>query len=301
MSDPTSRQTILVVDDIPENIDVLSGILSDSFKVKAATNGENALKIAAHMPPDLILLDVMMPKMDGYEVCRRLKQDPGTQAIPVIFVTAKGEMENEMQAFELGAVDYITKPVSPPIVMARVRAQLALYEKNRKLEATVEQRNIELHAARLEIIRHLARAAEYRDNETGMHVLRMSHYAFVLAKAVGMNDVQAELLLNAAPMHDIGKIGIPDKVLLKPGKLDVDEWELMKKHAEIGAVIIGEDNSELLQMAHTVALTHHEKWNGQGYPAGLAGEAIPLVGRITAVVDVFDALTTDRPYKQACR
>lgn len=257
------------------------------------------MKIAFSSSPDLILLDIMMPDMDGYEVCRSLKSDPRTKNIPVIFVTAKGEVEDETRGFELGAVDYITKPISPPIVRARVHAQLALYDQNRALEEKVNQRTAELNKSRLEIVRRLGRAAEFKDNETGMHVMRMSYYSQIIAKAIGMDDKEVDLLLNAAPMHDIGKIGIPDNVLLKPGKLDAEEWYLMKKHPEFGANIIGEHESELLEMARTVALTHHEKWNGQGYPNGLSGEDIPLVGRIVAIADVFDALTTERPYKTA--
>jgi len=299
MGDSLALQTILVVDDAPENIDVLSGVLSTSYKIKAAINGEKALKIAFASSPDLILLDIMMPGMDGYEVCRRLKDDPRTKNIPVIFVTAKSDVKDETHGFELGAVDYITKPVSPPIVLARVHAQLALYDQNRELEEKVKQRTAELNETRAEIIQRLGRAAEFKDNETGMHVIRMSHYSRIIAKAIGFDDTEADLLLDAAPMHDLGKIGIPDNVLLKPGKLDADEWDLMKKHPEFGAEILGEHESKLLHMARIVALTHHEKWNGQGYPSGLAGEDIPLVGRIVAIADVFDALTTERPYKDA--
>ena len=295
-----SKPTILVVDDVPENIDVLRGILAADYKIKVALNGEKALKIAcSESPPDLVLLDVMMPGMNGYEVCRRLKADPRTRKTPVIFVTAMGDVDNEKQGFDLGAVDYITKPVSPPIVHARVEAQLALYDQNRQLESKVRQRTSELNESRLEIIRVLGRAAEFKDNETGMHVMRMSHYSRLIAEAIGMDDDEVELVLHAAPMHDIGKIGIPDHVLLKPGKLDDTEWVMMRQHPEFGADILGEHDSELLQMARVVALNHHEKWDGSGYPQGLAGEDIPLVGRIVAVADVFDALTSERPYKKA--
>lgn len=261
-----SRQTILVVDDTPENIDVLRGILSDDYRVKAAINGEKALKIAFASPPDLILLDIMMPKMNGYEVCQKLKQNPRTKRIPVIFVTAMGEIEDETRGFELGAVDYITKPVSPPIVRARVQSQLALYDQNRVLEDKVRQRTAELNDSRLEIIRRLGRAAEFKDNETGMHVIRMSHYSYIIGKAMGMDDTEADLLLNAAPMHDVGKIGIPDRILLKPGELNDDEWNMMLQHPQFGASIIGDHDNELLSMALTVALTHHERWSGEGYP-----------------------------------
>jgi len=293
-----AKQSILVVDDTPENIDVLNGILSDEYDVKVAINGKMALKIAQNLKPDMILLDIMMPEMDGYEVCARLKADMETQKIPVIFVTAKDQTVDEANGFEVGAVDYITKPVSPPIVLARVKTHLALYDQKRELEGLVKERTLELDETRLEIIRRLGRAAEYRDNETGMHVIRMSKYSQQIAIQIGLDEEQAELILNAAPMHDIGKIGIPDAVLLKPGKLDNDEYDIMKKHCEYGVMIIGEHPSEILKLANTAALTHHEKWNGKGYPNGLAGEDIPLIGRITAVADVFDALTSERPYKK---
>ena len=293
------RRVILVVDDVPENIDVLAGVLSKLYIVKAATSGEKALKIAFSSPPDLILLDIMMPDMDGYEVCRRLKEDPRTKAAPIIFVTAKDEESDETHGFSLGGADYITKPISPAIVRARIHTLLALYDQIRELDRKVKQRTTDLNNSRLEIIRRLGRAAEFKDNETGMHVIRMSHYSRIIAKGIGLSDVEADQILSAAPMQDIGKIGMPDRILLKPEKLDEEEWTLMQKHPEYGANIIGDHESDLLRMAKEVALTHHEKWNGEGYPRGLVGEEIPLVGRIIAIADVFDALTTQRPYKQA--
>ena len=300
MNDQTEKQTILVVDDTPENIDVLSGVLRPDYKVKAALNGEKALKIAGGSPkPDMILLDIMMPGMDGYEVCRRLKADPATKKIPIIFITAKSEVEDEKKGLELGAVDYITKPISPPIVQARVRTQLALYDQNRELERKVAERTAELHKTRLEVIRRLGRAAEFKDNETGLHVIRMSHYSRLIAEALNVSEEWTELVFNAAPMHDIGKIGIPDHVLLKPGKLDDEEWVLMRKHPEFGAAIIGDQPSELMKFSREIALSHHEKYDGSGYPGRLVGEDIPLSGRIIAIADVFDALTTERPYKKA--
>ena len=300
MNDQTEKQTILVVDDTPENIDVLSGVLRPDYKVKAALNGEKALKIAAGTPkPDMILLDIMMPGMDGYEVCRRLKSDPATKKIPIIFITAKSEVEDEKKGLDLGAVDYITKPISPPIVLARARTQLALYDQNRELERRVAERTEELNQTRLEVIRRLGRAAEFKDNETGLHVIRMSHYSRLMAEALNVSDEWTDLVFNAAPMHDIGKIGIPDHILLKPGKLDDDEWTIMRKHPEFGAAIIGDHASELMRFSREIALTHHEKYDGSGYPAKLAGDDIPLSGRIIAIADVFDALTTERPYKKA--
>jgi putative two-component system response regulator len=294
------EQTVLVVDDVPINIDVLDGVLNQDYKVKAAINGERALEIAhSKEPPDLILLDIMMPGIDGYEVCRRLKADIATRKIPVIFVTAMGEVEDETKGFKVGAVDYITKPISPPIVKERVKTHLALYDQNLVLEQKVKERTIELNKTRLEIIQRLGVASEYKDEETGLHIVRMSYYSQLIARAAGMGEDEAELLLNAAPMHDVGKIGIPDKILTKPGKLDAQEWEVMKTHTTIGVEILGKDPSELLSTARIIALTHHEKWNGAGYPKGLSTEEIHKYGRIVAIADVFDALTSKRPYKEA--
>ncbi|MES9846245.1 MAG: response regulator, partial [Candidatus Sedimenticola sp. 6PFRAG5] len=231
MSRNTYGQSILVVDDIPDNIEVLRGVLKPNYTVMAAINGEKALEIArSDSRPDMILLDVMMPGMDGYDVCRKLKEDPKTAGIPVIFITAKDEIENEELGFDLGAVDYITKPIRPRIVLSRVKTHIALYDQNRVLEYKVRERTALLNQTRLQIIQRLGRAAEYKDNETGMHIMRMSNYSRLLARAAGMDDTWVELLYNAAPMHDIGKIGIPDSILLKPGKLDAQEWETMKTH-----------------------------------------------------------------------
>ena len=293
------QATILVVDDTPSNISVLIEILRDDYRVLAAINGEQALKIArGDPPPDLILLDVMMPEMSGHEVCQRLKAESSTRKIPVIFVTAMNQVEDEAKGFELGAVDYITKPVSPPIVTARVKTHLALYDQNRELDRLVRERTAELRHTRLEIIKRLGRAGEFRDNETGMHVVRVAHYCRLLGETVRMNEEDVDLLFNAAPMHDIGKIGIRDNVLLKPGKLDDDEIKLMRQHVPFGSEIIGEHTDGLLAMARIIALTHHEKWDGTGYHRGLKGAEIPLVGRITSIADVFDALTSARPYKK---
>jgi len=295
-----NKATILIVDDAPENIDVLTGILRENYKVKAALNGETAISIAsAAKKPDLILLDVLMPGIDGYEVCQQLKANVETANIPVIFVTAKSEVKDEEQGFALGAVDYITKPVSPPLVLARVKTQLALYDQSRHLEKLVQKRTAELNETRSEIIRCLGRAAEFKDNETGMHVIRMSWFSRFLAEQIGKSEQWCDLLYNAAPMHDIGKIGIPDRVLLKPGKLDNEEWDIMQKHVEYGAEILGEHSSPLLQLAKEVAVYHHEKWNGKGYPNGVSGKDIPISARIVAIADVYDALTSERPYKKA--
>ncbi len=295
-----SRATILLVDDIVDNIDILNSILLPHYHTRIALNGEKALKIVGSAnPPDLILLDIMMPGLNGYEVCQRLKDNPDTRDIPIIFITAMSEVEDEQHGLELGAVDYITKPVNPAIVLARVRTHLALYDQNRELARQVRERTADLFKTRQQIIRRLGRAAEFRDNETGNHIIRMSHFCRLIGIAAGLGEKTVEILYNASPMHDVGKIGIPDHILLKPGKLTEEEWQVMRRHPRIGADIIGQHSDELLQSAWAIALCHHEKWDGTGYPSGLKGEDIPLMARIAALADVFDALTTERPYKKA--
>lgn len=280
------RPRLLLVDDEPTNLQVLRQVLQADYRLLFATDGERAVELAREQLPDLILLDIMMPRMDGYAVCRVLKADAATVAIPVIFITALSDSQDETAGFDAGAVDYITKPVSPSVVRARVRTHLSLVRLD------------ELRDSRLQIVQRLGRAAEYKDNETGMHVIRMSHFSRLLALAAGCNPVWAEELLNASPMHDVGKIGIPDAILRKTGPLDEQEWAIMRRHPEIGGEIIGEHPSGVLQLAREIALAHHEKWDGSGYPYGLAGEAIPLSARIVAIADVFDALITRRPYKE---
>lgn len=300
------RQTILVVDDTETNVEILLEALSGDYEISVAMDGLSALEAISENKPDLILLDIMMPEMDGYEVCKRLMEDQSTRQIPIIFLTAMTEIENKTKGFEVGAADYITKPFEIAEVKARVRTHLSLMlarkelaNQNLILEERVQERTAELKQTRLTIIQRLGRAAEFKDNETGLHVMRMSHYSRLLALKIGMTEEDTERMLNASPMHDLGKIGIPDKVLLKPDKLDDKEWELMRKHPAWGAEIIGDHGkSKLLDWATTISLTHHEKWNGKGYPNGLKGEDIPLIGRIVAVADVFDALTSERPYKK---
>ncbi len=283
----TEQPTLLLVDDEPTNLRVLRTVLHEQYRLLFAKNGEEALQLVQQHQPDLILLDVMMPGLTGFDVCTQLKADAATRAIPVIFVTALRDEIDEARGFAVGAVDYITKPISPAVVKARVKTHLSLVQAD------------ELKQTRLQVIQRLGRAAEYKDNETGLHILRMSHYAQVVALAYGFTEQRAEDLLHAAPMHDIGKIGIADHILLKPGKLTAEEYQQMQKHPLIGAEIIGDCESNLLKMAKTVALYHHEKWDGSGYPHGLKADAIPVEARIVALCDVFDALTSTRPYKQA--
>ena len=303
----TETPLILLVDDNQLNLQVLGTLLmEENYEVSIAENGKEAILEVETNRPDLILMDVMMPVMDGFEAVEKLKADDNTKNIPVIFVTAMSEDADEEKGFRIGAADYITKPVRGPIVKARVKLHLALNNQKRLLEQQVSERTRELHEAnreleetRHEIIRRLGRAAEYKDNETGNHIVRMSKVSRIIAEGLGLKDTESELILNASPMHDIGKIGIPDSVLLKSGKLDSDEWEIMKTHVGQGVEILEGHDSSLLKAAVKIALTHHEKWNGSGYPNRLKGEDIPICGRICAIADVFDALTSIRPYKKA--
>ncbi len=294
------KATILVVDDNAESIVILVGVLSEDYKVQAVRCGNVAIEVASRILPDLILLDVMMPGMTGYETCAYLKQDPVTAHIPVIFLRCPSEGSDEARGIQLGAVDYISKPVCAAIVKSRVKTHLSLGNQKRLLEDEVQKRTKKLDLTRIEIIRRLSRAAKYKDNETSLHLVRMSHYSRILAQQAGLPEHYCELIYNAAPMHDVGKIGIPDAILNKPGKLEPEEWYIMQQHVVIGAEILGEQHSDpLLRMSYNIALTHHEKWDGSGYPNALAGEDIPLEGRIAAIADVFDALTSARPYKKA--
>lgn len=317
--DFAERPIILVVDDTPDNLAVLSSLLKDEYRVKVASSGEKALKIAAASnPPDLILLDIMMPGLDGYDVCQRLKLDPLTRDIPVIFLTAKTDVESEKRGLELGAVDYITKPISPPIVLARVRTHLALKatsdflrDKNDFLEQEVAKRTEEVMAIQDVTILAMASLAETRDLETGNHIRRTQFYIKALAEKLRhhprfsrtLDDYTIGMLFKSAPLHDIGKVGIPDRILLKPGRFVPEEFEIMKTHTTLGRDAIEHAEHslgarvEFLTMAKEIAFSHQEKWDGSGYPQHLSGDGIPLSARLMAVADVYDALISRRVYK----
>lgn len=291
--------TILVVDDQTVNIDILREALKESYRILVAKNGDSALRIASLERPDLILLDVVMPGLSGLETCRALKSDERTRAIPVIFVTAQNSPVDEELGFQAGAVDYIHKPAHPHIIRVRVKIHLQLSDQNRALAHLVEERTREILEIQHEVVKRLSLASEYKDAETGFHISRIGRYAMVLADPLGVPASSWDAYRDAASLHDIGKIGIPDAVLLKPGKLDPVEWEIMKTHTTIGARILEDLAQPLFKLSAASALTHHERWDGSGYPQGLSGSQIPLIGRIVAVCDVFDALLSDRPYKKA--
>jgi putative two-component system response regulator len=315
--------TLLLVDDTPENLTVLGTILQPLYRVRVANSGRRALEIANTIPPpDLILLDVMMPEMDGHEVLRQLRKSPATATIPVIFVTAMDGDEDEELGLGLGAVDYITKPVKPSIVLARIRTHLelkqardVLADTNHYLEQELQRRMRELTLVQDISMRALAGLAETRDNETGHHIRRTQLYVEALATQLHidspyrmqLNSERITLLGKAAPLHDIGKVGIPDHILLKPGPLNADEWAIMQTHAKLGGdaierAIQDEGNHAPLAFLHVamdIAYYHHERWDGTGYPDGLSGIQIPLAARIMAVADVFDALISNRVYKRA--
>ena len=320
--------TILIVDDEPINLTILTQVLSKQYQVRAASCGEQALKVAAMSPiPDMILLDIMMPDVNGYTVLARLKRDPVTQHIPVMFTTAMSASIDEEMGLKMGAVDYMTKPIVPAILLQRIKTHLLLKKTNDELQVAndkltnsnvyleneITERMKENIAVQNVTIRALAHLAETRDPETGNHILRTQSYVEILARRLQKHPDYAEvitdhfinLVTRSAPLHDIGKVGIPDHVLLKPGKLDADEWVIMKTHAELGemAIILAEQDVdhplEFLTLAKEIARWHHEKWDGSGYPDGLAGKAIPVSARLMAVADVFDALTSQRVYKKA--
>lgn len=299
MTNKKLKPVVLVVDDTPNNISLLKSLLTPKYVVKAATNGPLAINIAQTQHVDLILLDVMMPEMDGYEVCRKLKSNETTANIPIIFVTAMNDAADESKGFELGAVDYITKPVVPVIVNARVAAHIDLANQRQAIERIVDERTAELQQSQNDAISMLGIAGHYNDTDTGVHIWRMAAYAEALALAVDWSVQQADLLKKAAPMHDVGKIGIPDEILKAPRRLTDEEMTIMKTHAAIGKKILSTSQTPLFKLAAEVAHYHHERWDGSGYPDNLSGADIPESARIVAVADVFDALTMVRPYKKA--
>ncbi|MEQ1602504.1 MAG: HD domain-containing phosphohydrolase [Methylophilaceae bacterium] len=309
MNDTLAKHArIFIVDDESANLKLLNKLLTSQgySRLVPIQDPRDVLVHYGKERPYLILLDINMPHLDGYQVMAQLKALNDPLLPPIIILTAQHSQDFLLKALAAGARDFVGKPFDRTELLMRVRnlldAQLAhrmVHDQKAALEEMVRVRTEALHQTRLQVVRHLGRAAEYRDNETGLHIVRMSQFAALLAKSLGWGSADCELMLLASPMHDVGKIGIPDAVLLKPGKLAPDEWEVMKTHVNIGANILKNSDSDLLRLARIIALSHHEKWDGSGYPNHLAGEAIPMAGRIVAVADVFDALTSCRPYKKA--
>ncbi|SFR51502.1 two-component system response regulator [Thiomicrospira sp. ALE5] len=313
-----SKPIILCVDDTPANLTLLNGLLEDEYSVKSANSGIKALKLLEKITADLVLLDVMMPDMDGYEVCQQIKTNPATQSIPVLFITALNEPEDEEKALAVGGNDFITKPINPSVLQARIRTQLqlkryndSLRQQNNDLEAKLEKRLSDIYHLQDASLSVMISLAEFRDEDTGMHIKRTQHFVRLIAQQaqrnlphLQLNDSDIELMTRCAPLHDVGKITIPDHILLKPGKLTDDEFAVMKSHAQRGYDILEAaaksmgSYGDYLDMAKAIAISHHEKWDGSGYPNQLAGTSIPLAGRLMALADVYDALRSSRPYKQ---
>ncbi len=320
------KPLLLIVDDNPTNLDVLVETLKHDYRLSVAKSGKKALEYVHRNKPQLILLDVMMPEMDGFEVCQKLKASAETKNISIIFITALHETTNLTKGFDIGAVDYITKPFNPVEVRARVKTHVSLVEYRDNLEEKVQIRTSQLREAnqelvdlQREIIQKLGKAAEYKDRETGDHVIRVSMYSGLIAEAMGLSPTTTELIRTCSPMHDVGKLGIPDRVLLKNGPLDNNEWGIMRLHCNIGAEILGPANyrdkthtteyelickiirelsdSEILRVSMNIAAFHHERWDGKGYPYGLKGDEIPVEARIVSIADVYDAISSKRPYK----
>lgn len=314
-------QTVLIVDDMEANRKMIDTFLTPlGFTTVEASNGVVALEVVGEKKPDLILLDLNMPELDGFEVCRRLKADPETKMIPIVVITGYSDSDNHLKALEVGADDFLAKPFNLQFLKARLQSLLEmkrLYDMNVEYQKNLKKNNIELLQELISTqditIVALAKLAEFRDPETGEHLERMREYAKVIAKELKKKDKYKEYITpkyieniyKSTPLHDIGKVGIPDDVLLKPGKLTSEEFEVMKRHSEIGGDAISSatkltgKKQSFLDMGKDIAYHHHEKWNGKGYPKGLAGEAIPLTARITALADVYDALTSKRVYKEA--
>ncbi|MBS3967622.1 MAG: two-component system response regulator [Truepera sp.] len=304
-----SQSKILIIDDEPANLLLLSRILTKAGyrAVETINDSREALPAFACNQPDLVIVDLHMPHRDGFEIIAGLRQHtPAGVFLPIIMLTADTNPEVELKALKLGANDFLNKPFQPVQIALRVRNLLhtrqlhrSLQEHNQQLERRVRERTIELDTARLDILERLARAAEYRDFSTGRHAQRVGEISALLARKLGLPEPQVELVQRAAPLHDVGKIGIPDEILLKPGSLTPEEFEVMKTHIAIGVKLLAHGHSQLIQVAELIALTHHERWDGSGYPRGLSGDAIPIFGQIVAVADVFDTLIHERPYKRA--
>ncbi len=313
MNSQVKKAKVLLVDDEDRNLRLIQAMLAPfDYEVHVAGDGLEALHKAREVGPDLILMDVMMPKMDGFEATRELKQDAALRDIPIIFVTALQDVSDKVKALELGADDFLRKPVEQMELRARVRSLLKVKAYNdhmrdyrQKLEGEIKKKTvalqdalIRLKEASLDTILRLCRAAEFKDEQTGNHIYRVSAYAAHVGRTIGLEENTVEMILYAAPMHDIGKIGIPESILLKPGKLNAEEWETMKMHTVIGAQILEGSQADYIKTGRVIALSHHEKWDGSGYPYGLSRNNIHIEGRVTAIADVFDALTSKRPYRE---
>lgn len=320
LAEAAARPTVLVVDDTPANLTLMAGVLNKHYRVQVAVSGAKALDIVRRRAPDLVVLDVMMPELDGYEVCRRLKDDPATQHLPVIFLTALSRPEDETAAFEAGGADFVSKPFNPATLLARVRTQVGLKlaedrlrDRATALAGELAARQREVEALRDTTLFVMVGMAEFRDSDTGHHIQRTQEYVRTLARWLaarpdappGLDEATIDELARAAPLHDIGKVSTPDAVLLKPGRLTADEWVVMKQHTTAGAALLqraidrlGASAGQLLHFGQQIARHHHERWDGTGYPDGLAGDAIPLAARLMAVADVYDALISRRPYKE---
>ena len=295
------RPVVLCVDDAPDLLALMGKALGDEYRVITADNAGDAISAAMGEPrPDLVLLDIDMPDVTGLEVCQALKGEPQTASIPVVFLTARSGMQEQVEGLEQGAVDYITKPFNAFVLRARVRIHIALANRRHELEHLVQERTEQLDRTRTELIRRLSRAMQLHESAAvNNRVMRLGHYAKLMAQAAGARAEVAEMMLKAAPLHDIGKLGVPAEILRKRDKLSAPDWERMKRHPQLGADIIGEHADPLLKLARTLALTHHEHWDGTGYPKGLKGEAIPWAGRVMAIVDAFEAMTSTQFFRDA--